>query len=185
MALHSNKWNWNGLQLENISIPQRYLSQPGIFYHTINVDESVGPEIALFIYDPTEFIYDIENVNPFRFNIKSLAIRTSYGPICTLLFFIDDPIIPNYPFVLYDKPVDLTNNQMLEPYYALGNQEYVHLILLDVNLDIIRLIEFENTFELSESFDFLRSINLNPQIDFGKACEEYYSRYTLRDLYLM
>lgn len=152
MEVHQNKWNWNNLQFENISIPEKYVNQPGIFYHTINVDDSVGQEIALFIYDPTEFIYEVENLNPFKFNLKSFGIRTSYGPICSLLFFIDDPINQNYPFVLFDKPVDISNNQMLEPYYTLGAQTHFHLFLLDVNFDIIRVMEFENAFNLIVRF---------------------------------
>lgn len=185
MNKHNNKWIHGEV---NLVLPRPrigFMKEVGIYYLHLVLDKNVGEEIVLIIYDPTDFIHDLRALKPFHFVTSSLAVNTSFGPVYSFLFWVADPKDPSKSFALFDKPVDISKPQLIEPWVQLANQTHLHLLLVGENYEVEGFYEFENIFGFDEAVEIISMLDSTRVIDFEKAEQEYFRDYSLLQLYEM
>lgn len=159
------------------------MEQMGMYYLTLVLDKDVGEEVVLIIYDPTDFIYDLKEVVPFRFNTASLAINTSFGIVFSFIFWISQPNDDDKSFAIYDKPIDVSRQQLIYPWVQLSNQTHLHLLLVGANHEVEGFYEFENSIIFAEAVENISMLSSKKIIDFAKAKQEYFDSYSLEQLF--
>jgi hypothetical protein len=158
----------------------------GILAVPATLDERIGVESTLILFDKTPFIYRLARVRPFDLRMKMGMAPTNHGPVAYLLFYIPDPSRPSEPFFMVDHHIDPFNEQMVSPWRDLALQSHWHLFLLDGKCEQINLFEFENVFGLDEVLDQIAdAIGGEAAGNFGLAKEEFSATYTLEDLWSM
>lgn len=183
--MKNNKWIHGKTNLVYPKQSVNLFRTAGIYYQHLILDTTVGEEVVLIIYDDTDFIYELAAVSPFVFNCRGMGIRTSYGTIGVLLFHVENPLRPGSAYAIYDKPVDITRDEMLQPWRELDNQTHLHLILLDKNLETAGFFIFENFGAFGENVQMFSELGKNQTVDFNKAEAEYYDRYSLEAMFEM
>ncbi|MBS4058094.1 MAG: hypothetical protein KGZ82_12300 [Bacteroidales bacterium] len=178
-----NKWLHGKRNFVMPSIPSGFMRKAGIYYLTLVLDKEVGEEVVLIIFDPTTFIYELGNVNPFSFHMCHLVVKTNFGPVFSFLFWVDNPKNPFTAFSIYDKPIILPNPESIKPWEILANQTHIHLILLDKYYETVKLFEFYNNFGVVDSVETMKMIEPEWVIDMEQAQQEYFETYGLLDLY--
>jgi hypothetical protein len=182
----NNKWPFGKTRFTDIKIPDLHKNFNGIFTLNVSLDNSLGSEVALYIRDETDFIYDVAKVSPFQLFMKSGVVRTDHGPLMFMLFHIPDPRYKNRPFAMYDIHLNPLKKEFLMPFYDLSRQSHWHLFLLNKNNEQVGFFEFENTYELFEALQTVEEACKGIEsIDFWKAKEEFMNQYSLEDLYEM
>lgn len=185
MMKHNNKWIHGITNLAMPELPVGFMQNAGIFYLPLVLDKNVGDEVVLIIFDPTDFIFELSAVKPFRFYTNCVAINTSYGPIFSFIFYVTNPSDERKAFAVYDKPIDISKPESIEPWIKLAGQTHLHLVLLDKNYEVQGFYEFENEFDFNDPFEMISQIDSGRIIDFRKAQQEYFNNYSLPDLYTM
>jgi hypothetical protein len=185
MIQHTNKWMHGETNLVMPQLPTGFMLQTGIYYLTLILDKAVGEEVVLIIYDPTDFIYDLKEVVPFRFHIASIAVNTSFGSVYSFIFWVSQPNDDNKSFAIFDKPINISNPQSIYPWIQLSKQTHVHLLLVGANHEVEGFYEFENDFGFDEAVESMSMLSSKKVIDFVKAEQEYFDSYSLQQLYDM
>ena len=158
----------------------------GILAVPATLDERIGVESTLILFDKTPFIYKLAQVRPFDLKLKMGMVPTNHGPVAFLLFYIPDPNRPSEPFFMVDHHLDPFNQDVNSPWRNLAHQSHWHLFLLDGKCEQVGLFEFENDFGLGVVFDQIAdAISGETAGDFGLAKEEFSTTYTLEDLWGM
>ena len=158
----------------------------GIYTVYASLDKSIGTEVILYIRDETDFIYDIAKVRPFELYMKSGIVRTEYGPLLILLFYIPDPRFEGRPFTMFDIHLNPFEPQHLGMFYDLSRQSHWHLFLLNKENEQAEFFEFDNTYGLYEALQTVEDACRGMKsIDFWKAKEKFVNQYLLEDLYNM
>jgi hypothetical protein len=178
-----NQWAHGKTHLVLPPMPDGFMQSSGIYYLTCTLDPAVGEEVILLIYDPTDFIYQLKDVKPFRFFASSLAVNTSFGPVYSFLFWVSQPHDIHKSFTVLDKPVDISRPSLIDPWKRLANQSHVHLLLVGANYQVEGFFEFENTFGFDDAVDTISQLDALRVIDFEKAEQEYFNSYSLEALY--
>lgn len=182
----NNKWPYGKTKFTDIRIPELYKNFNGIFTLNVSLDKSLGTEVALYIRDETDFIYNVTNVKSFQLFMKTGIVKTNYGPLLFLLFFIPDPEYKSKPFAMYDIHLNPLKQEFLIPFYDLARQSHWHLFLLNKNNVQVGFFEFKNNFRLYEALQNAEEACKGMEsIDFWRAKEEFMNQYSLDDLYLL
>lgn len=185
-TIFNNKWTFGNTKFTGITVPDPYKNFDGIFTLNVILDKSIGSEVVLYIRDETDFIYDISKVKPFELFMKSGIVRTDYGPLLFLLFFIPDPRFEDRPFAMFDIHLNPLKQEFLLPFYDLSRQSHWHLFLLNKKNEQVGFFEFENNYRLYQALqDVEEACKGMKSIDFWKAKEEFMNKYSLEELYLM
>lgn len=182
MVTMNNKWLHGKKDFVLPPPPAGIMKSAGVFYLHITLDPEIGEEVVLIVYDPTDFIYQLAELTPFRFHTGSLALNTSYGPVFVFLFWVTDPADERKVFAAFDKPVDISNRTALEPWIRIRDQSHLHVLLLDAYHEVQGLYEFENIYGFEEAVEMLSQLDPRRVLDFGKAQQEYFADYSLPDL---
>jgi len=178
MMKHNNKWIHGTTNLVMPELPAGFMHNAGIFYLTLVLDKSVGDEVVLIIFDPTDFIFKLSAVVPFRFYTSSVAIFS-------FIFYVTNPGDERKAFAVYDKPIDISKPQSFEPWIKLAGQTHLHLLLLDKNYEVQGFYEFENSSVFNEALEIITQLDAGRIIDFKKAEQEYFNNYSLPNLYAL
>lgn len=182
MAKLNNKWIHGPTNFALPPVPSGFMNQAGVYYLHVTLDPEVGEEVVLVIYDPTEFIYQLAEVKPFRFHTASLAVNTSYGPVFVFLFWVTDPADERKVFAAFDKPVNFSKPEMIEPWIKLRDQTHLHLFLIDAEQEVQGFYEFENVYGFDEAVETISQLDTQRIQDFTMAQEEYFADYSVPDL---
>lgn len=181
-----NKWTLGKANFGIHRVSKAYEDYNGIFTVYASLDKSLGTEVILYIRDETDFIYDISKVRPFELFMKSGVVRTEYGPLLFLLFFIPDPRFDDRPFAMFDIHLNPFEPQHLAMFYDLSRQSHWHLFLLNKENEQVEFFEFENTYGLYEALQTVEEACRGMKsIDFWKGKERFIHQYSLEDLYNM
>jgi hypothetical protein len=183
MNKYNNKWVHGLVNFILPTLPQGFMDEVGIYYLSITLDKNVGEEVVLIIFDPTDFIYDLKAVRPFRFFTSSVAVNTNFGPIYSFIFWVAQPNDVNKSFTIFDKPLDISIPDSIEPWTRLGNQTHLHLLLVDRNYQVQDFFEFENEFGFDKAAEIISQLDASRVIDYDKAEQEYFNKYSLKELY--
>lgn len=180
---HHNHWTHGKTHLVLPPMPDGFMQSFGIYYLTCTLDPAVGEEVILVIYDPTEFINQIKQVDPFNFFVSSFAVNTSFGPVYSFLFWVANPKDIQKSFTILDKPVDISRPSLIEPWIRLANQSHLHLLLVGPNYQVEGFFEFENNFGFDNAVATIKQLDAARIIDYEKAEQEYFDSYSLEALY--
>jgi len=179
----NNKWKLGDVQFVLPELPDDFMVQDGIYYLRLVFDQSVGEEVTLIIYDTTDFIEELSRLKPFDFYCSGIAVETAHGPLLTLLFSVLDPNDTNSAFAIYDKPVDVSKPQLIEPWLQLAGQSHLHLLLAGKNHEIKGFFEFENNFGFESIAEIVKAIKPDITQEYSKAEQDYFDKYSLEYLY--
>lgn len=185
MNKYNNKWSHGITNLVLPPLPASFMNETGIFYKTLVLDKNVGEEIVLMIFDSTDFIHELRRLKPFRFFISSIAVNTSFGPVFSFLFWVSQPHDERLSFAIFDKPLDISQPQSIEPWAQLANQTHVHLLLIDKNYLVQGFYEFENSYAIGEAVETIAQLDAGRVVNFDMAEQEYFDKYSLEQLYEM
>jgi hypothetical protein len=185
MSKHNNKWIHGERNFVMPRPRQGFMEEVGIYYLHLILDKNIGEEIVLIIYDPTDFIHDLAALKPFHFFSSSVAVNTSFGPVYSFIFWVTYPQDTEKSFAIFDKPVDLSKPQLIEPWIKLANQTHLHLLLVDKNYETQGFYEFENDFGFDEAVETISLLDKTRVKDNNKAEQEYFKDYSLPQLYEM
>ncbi|MBE0552002.1 MAG: hypothetical protein IH619_06455 [Ignavibacterium sp.] len=182
----NNKWNLGKANFGTHKVSKAYKDFNGIYTVYAALDNSIGTEVILYIRDETDFIYDVAKVRPFDLFMKSGVVRTEFGPLLFLLFFIPDPRFEDRPFAMFDDHLNPLSPEQLSVFYDLSRQTHWHLFLINKENEQIEFFEFENNYGLYETLQTVEEACKGMQsIDFLKAQEQFINKYSLADLYRM
>ena len=182
MGKLENKWTDDKIKLVLPPISLGFMKKSGLFYMNLVLDEKVGNEVVLIIFDDTDFVYEMRDLKPFQFYVNSVSITTSYGPIISFLFYVTNPADESVIFSAYDKPIDITNEELIKHWVELSNQTHIHLLIVDRRKEVVGFFEFENNFKIEKSIERIYGINRSSMINFDRALEEYFNDYDLKGL---
>lgn len=186
MVKINNKWLHGPTHIVfGSSMPERFVRSAGVYYRGITLDTEVGEEVILIIYDPTDFIYQLAKLRPFHFHTASLAVNTSYGPVFVFLFWVTDPTDEHKVFAAFDKPVDISKPEMIEPWVKLRDQTHLHVFLVDADQEVQGFYEFENVYGFDEAVETISQLDPGRVQDFAKAQQEYFADYSVSTLLAM
>jgi hypothetical protein len=166
-----------------------YMRSAGVFYLHVTLDPEIGEEVVLIVYDPTDFIYQLAEVTPFRFHAGSLAVNMSYGPVFVFLFWVTDPTDERKVFAAFDKPIDISNRSAFEPWIRLRDRSHLHLLLLDsdhevqgrMNLRIITVLRKRSRcYHISTHKEFRTLERPNRSISLITACRIWWKWFDER-----
>jgi len=183
MSKHHNKWIHGKTNLVMPAPPNGFMVQHGIYYLNAVLDKEVGEEVVLIIYDPTDFIYEVEQLVPFNFYVASFVINTAYGPVFSFLFWVTNTHDKREAFAIYDKPIDISRPTLIQPWIKIANQTHVHLLLIDKNYETVGFYEFDNVLGFEESVNTILQLDTSNVMDYICAEQEYFSKYSLEDLF--
>lgn len=182
----NNKWTLGKANFGTHKVSKAYEDYNGIYTVYASLDKSIGTEVILYIRDETDFIYDIAKVRPFELFMKSGVVKTEYGPLLFLLFYIPDPRFEDRPFVMFDIHLNPLLPEHLAAFYDLSRQSHWHLFLINKENEQIEFFEFDNNYGLYEALQTVEEACKGMKsIDFWKAKDVVTKKYSLEDLYLM
>lgn len=98
--------------------------------------------MVLLLLDRTPFVHELAKIRPFDLRLKTGLVRTSYGPLCFLLFQIPDPRNPGAVFLAIDAHINPSEAQHALAWRDLARQSHWHLILVGADNKLVDLFEF-------------------------------------------
>jgi hypothetical protein len=166
-------------------LPAQLRGRSGLIQWRATLDDGIGQERVIFIFDDSTFVFDLAHLQPFVFHLKSRLIATSHGPVLSLLFWLSNPHGPD-PFSMWDVTLNPYDPRLVLPYWQLAHQSHWHVFVLGFADEVLNMFEIENDFELPST---LRAVveacaGSSPG-DFQLAKAEYEATYTLRDLFTL
>ncbi len=158
--------------------------ESGIMPVPAMLEEHIGTEVTLLLFDKTPFIYEIARLRPFNLLLRRGMVPTRHGPVVFLLFYVLDPAKPSQPFFTLEHLLNPFDRQMLSPWRDLARQTHWHVFLLNAKCEQIDLFEFENVFGLGKSLDQVTdACEMENPGDFDRAKAELLATYTFEDLF--
>ena len=183
--LFNNKWPGGATTWAPIDLPPYAQNRTGVLPLNVILDPSVGPETVLCILDSTDFIHEIAALKPFTLLMKAGAVRTSYGPVVFLLFWLRDPNTGT-PLAVFEQTLNPHDPVMLAPYHDLARQTHWHVFVIDRDGNELKWFEFSNTFGLQKTLDIVADATADmPCADFNMAKQEYSHEHTVDELMKM
>jgi hypothetical protein len=153
------------------------------FFQTV-LDPEVGAEVVLALVDQTDFAYELARRSPFELHLKTGAVRTSFGPLSFLLWWVP-PLTDGMPFALYEHLLNPTEHDLFEMVRALSVQTHLHVLLIGPEQELLDCYEFENTFKFDAVLPIMESAVTGPALDLEAAKREYERMYDLQTLFQM
>jgi hypothetical protein len=179
----NNKWTLGNVELIMPPMPEDFMKQPGMYCLHTTFDKRIGKEVVVVLYEDTEYINELKKIKLFKFNMSSLTINTSYGPVGVFIFYFDDPLQKDKSIAIFEKPVNIADYNHLKPWLELADQTHIHVILVNKLYEVIGFYEYENTYNFEKAIDIFMKLNPELVSDFNKALEEYNKDYSLEYLY--
>ncbi|MEI6783248.1 MAG: hypothetical protein WCQ21_20285, partial [Verrucomicrobiota bacterium] len=150
------------------------------------LDPDVGEEVVLYLRDQTPFMDDLRRIRPFRLMLKAGAGRNEFGPLCFMLFWIPSPADPEASFAAYDVYFNPHNDVQLATWRELAAQSHWHLFLIGTGGQQRDFFEFENTFNLDNTLNFMTEACGPIQlVDFNRAKTKFMQENSVDDLFTM
>jgi len=143
--------------------------------------------MALFILDPTPFVFRISSHNPrhLTLNVKMAILPTSYGPIIMFLFWIPARDSQD-PLFMHEHFLDPHAEGHCKPYFRLASQTHWHVVLLGPGQRVLNMYEMENVYGLNKMLDIgLKVCEGNYCKNFEKARNEIQERFSTKELFAM
>ena len=181
--MRNNKWQHGDADFKLPDFPENYFETSLLYDLPIILDPEVGSEICLAVKSTGKHIFEIKSNEPIDFYLKVGAVKTSYGPLVTLLFYIPDKDNPDNPIYMSDRVLNPFDMKSFENWFKLANQSYWHLMLINEKMEIDGFYEFENGYNLQASLEtiLIAVIDSGPT-DYELALQEYFKEYTLQDI---
>jgi hypothetical protein len=168
------------------TFPFSRLPESGIMPVGLTLEEAIGTEMVLFLFDRTPFIHEIVNTRPFELRLSSGIIQTSHGPLLFFLFFVPDPVRTGEAIVMLDYHVNPLDPEMLSPWHDLARQSYWHVLLINGNAEQVGLFEIRNIFELGNTLKAVSQACMGKEPgNFDAAKAEFCEQYGILDLFQM
>ena len=156
----------------------------GIFPMRAVLDLEIGSEVVLFIRDVTPFVKTLARLKATKLRIHGGVGRNEFGCLGFLLFWIPSPFAERIPLVVYEKYINVHDEEHIGPWMDLAYQTHWHLFVVDQKNEQRNFFEFKNTFNLSA---FIESFRLFcdgiPVVDFDKAKAKFMEEHSLDDLF--
>ena len=158
----------------------------GFFPMKAILDPDVGEEVVLYLRDQTPFMEELLSIRPFRLMLKARAGRNEFGPLCFMLFWMPKPADPAEAFAAYDVYLNPHSDDQLATWRELAAQSHWHLFLIGTGGQQRDFFEFENTFNLNDTLDFVVGACGPIQlVDFNRAKAKFMQEHSVDDLLKM
>jgi hypothetical protein len=178
-----NKWLGGPMNYSFDGLPPEFAAVEALAPMTLCLDPKMGTEVALLWFDRTEFIHKVASTRPFNLMMKSGVVKTDYGPLMFLVFWVPNPMNPGEPLTAVDCHLNPMNSQSLAIWRDLARQSHWHLFLLDAFHEQQGFFEFENCYGLGEALDAaVDACEGMESIDFNLAKAEFCRDYSLPEL---
>lgn len=179
-------WLDGKVDFGNIQLPSELSSAEGIIALPAVLSTTCGPEIILVHIDHSSFVHKLAKLSPYQLMLKTGAVKTNFGPLMFLLFYVPDPFNPHTPFSAVDCHINPTDIDSMAPWYGLANQTHWHYFIIDKEHDVQNFYEFENVYNLDNSLQKIEKMCKGMPIgDFEKVKADFCATYSLNDLYNM
>jgi hypothetical protein len=176
-----NKWKHGKVYFELPQLPAMLIASPGIKPISVVLDDDVGEEIILLITEPKDKVKEFGGRNITRFMLKAGLVNTSFGPICFLLFYFQDPLTGAQ--VTYENTINPKDYQQRSIYEQLSSQRYWHVVIADDSGEVVNFFEFPNEYSLDKTLEQVSNVCKNMHVtDFMSAKAEYENRYSIDQL---
>ena len=180
-----NKWKQGKVKWENLG-PFPWSGTEGfsgIAPISVVLDQEIGTEVALYIFDYTPFAHDIAKLEPFTLYLKTGLVRCPSGVVYFSVFWLHNPANPQEPYAIYERIVDPNDSAMMQPYWELARQTHWHVFIVGPNDQCLSWFEIENVFELRPGLEALsKALPDVPTKDFEKSKLEFQEMFTLQEL---
>jgi len=182
--LINNKWKHGKVSFKlPEDLPINFFTTEMIYYIPMTLDPDIGEEICLAIYDPTDFIYTLKNTKPLDLFLNVGVVKTSQGPLLILLFYVPNYLNPSDPIYGSDRPLNPFDDAGLKPWFKLADQTHWHVILVNKELELVDLFEFENVFKLREGLETgINTVKDLKHTNYIPAVSEYFTNYNMFDI---
>jgi hypothetical protein len=178
-----NKWPGGPVNFDFSSLPPEFDEVEAMLPLPLCLDPQVGTESVLLWFDRTEFIHQLAATQPFNLMMKSGVVRTDYGPLMFLVFWVPNPKDPLEPMSIVDCHLNPLNAQSLAIWRDLARQSHWHLFLLDGYNEQQGFFEFENGYGLGEALDAAEDACKEMESsDFNLAKAQFCRNFNLPDL---
>jgi hypothetical protein len=155
----------------------------GMRFEKAVLDPETGPETILILTDATPFAYDLARRRPFELRLTSGAVRTSFGPVLFLFWYIP-PVTNGKPFALYEHILNPTHTGTLAGLQQAAEQSHLHLVLVGPGSGLLDVYEFENVFDIGNLVPICEwACREYPEMDFTAANHEYNNTYDMMELF--
>ena len=182
---HDNSWNAGKQPWDVPPMPPWMAAAAGVFPVRGTLDPRVGTEVVLYLLDPTPFIFEIVELNPFELHLKTGIVRTRGGPVIFLLWWLRSPR-SDEPCAMFESTLNPHDESHLTDYRELARQTHWHVFVIAPGPKVLDMYEFENEFGLGDALHFaVESSARFPCIDFDAAKAEYQDKYSTRELFDM
>ena len=177
-----NKFRGGKRHFELTRTDELPLGTAGFKFKVATVDSEIGSEVLGVLVDTTPFAYQLKKCCPFRLNLQAGAVKTNYGAILFLLWWMP-PVTNGEPFCLYEQIMNPSHPATQEMLERLATQSHLHVALVGPGSHLIDLFELKNTFGFSDLLKQGKAFCENcPTVDFAAAKQEFTSNYALNDL---
>lgn len=183
-TIMDNKWTNGITHIDASHLPADLIVPSGIKVVPAVLDVDIGEEIILLITEPKYQIADFKDRNITRLDLQTGVVRTSFGPICFLLFSFPDPRTGSK--IVYESAINPTDERHLSIYKQLSVQTHWHVILATTQGDTVNFFEFPDKYELGKALDqVVCACSGMMVVDFVQAKREYEAKYPIERLLSM
>ncbi|HEY5910768.1 MAG TPA: hypothetical protein VJA21_09220 [Verrucomicrobiae bacterium] len=180
------RWRHGRTRFEHPALEDFVGMADGFFPMKAVLDPDVGEEVVLYLRDQTPFMEELRRIQPFRVMLKAGAGRNEFGPVCFMVFWVPDPENPAEAFVAYDVYLNPHSDVQVAMWRQPASQSRWHLFLVGAGGQQRGFFEFENTFNLDETLDFLlEACGPLPVVDFNRAKAKFMQENSVDDLLKM
>jgi hypothetical protein len=159
------------------------LPQSGVMPMPMIVENRIGSEMVLMLYDKTPFVSTLAKMKSLALILTSGLVHTSHGPVIFLFFHIPNAATPDHPYFAFVNYTNPFNSEQMATLWSLANQSHWHLILVDGDQRVKAVEEYKNVFGLDETLaNNADAISDKHPGDFALATLEFSNKYTLQDL---
>lgn len=179
-----NKLDTTFEDIQLTDLPPIIQKGAGICLPKAVLDDKIGEERMIIIYDEEYYISQLSNTYPFKFFYKPGIIKTKHGPVMFNLCYVENPDSKSNPIFMTDYHTNPLDNEDIRIWYELAMQTHIHIALVTNSGEVMGFYELPNNFIKERGLDELReAASAIEMVDFKKALEEYYEKYSLYDLF--
>lgn len=179
----NTKWPGDEACFDFSDLPAPLHTAEGIGPVPMVLDDRIGPEVALLLFDRTDFIFRLAAVEPFNLMMKSGVVQTNFGPLMFLLFWVPNPDAPDESITAIDCHINPLDFASVQPWRDLARQSHWHLFLVDADQTQRGFFEFENVYGLDDALE--RAVDVCAGmvcVDFDLAKKEFCELYDIPSL---
>ena len=179
----NNKWPGAPARFDFTTLPAELHAAEGILPLPLALDDQIGTEMVLTLFDRTAFIHRLAATKPFDLMMKAGLVGTDYGPLMFILFWIPNPDDPGQPLTAIDCHINPLDRESFQPWRDISRQSHWHLFLVDSDQQQQGFFEFENVYGLGETLDrVIETCEEMESADFMLAKQEFCDLYDIPTL---